>query len=181
MRLPLILASLFTFALSPVAFAEDDFDELVTVDYVDLESYLGTWYEIAAIPAIFEAGCVGTTATYDFSQTEDVSVLNTCNVGWRGGPERIAEAEAWIVDTETNAKLKVQFDGSPVAGDYWIIDLDEDYQWAAVGEPSRNYFWVLSRTPLLDEATYNGIIERAVEQGYDAERIKKAKQPIVNP
>src|SRR5512137_2339735 len=147
---------------------------LRTVDRVDLGRYMGRWYEIATIPMSFQAGCVGVTAQYTLREDGDVDVLNTCRKERLDGEVRTAKAKAWSVDP-SNAKLEVRFFW-PFHGSYWIIDLDPDYRWAVVGHPSREYLWVLSRTPQMDEATYQGILARLRAQGYDVARLVKTPQ-----
>lgn len=149
-----------------------------TVDYVDVESYMGLWYEISTIPAIFQAGCTGTTASYALNDDGTVEVVNDCNMFWLGGPLRSAEAVAEVANPDTNAELKVFFGSSPVGGDYWIIGLDEEnYEWALVGEPSRQFLWVLSRTPRMDDDLYNDILDIAADQGYDTGLLVETRQP----
>ena len=80
------------------------------------------------------------------------------------------------MDRKTNAKLKVRFFW-PFSGDYWIIDIGENYQYAVVGHPKRNYLWILSRTPQMDPAVYDGILERLRKQQYDLNRLRKTLQP----
>ncbi len=149
---------------------------LEAVSEVDLERYLGTWYEIASYPQRFQEGCTGTTATYTLRSDGEIDVLNKCRKGSLDGPEDVAEGRARVVDRETNAKLEVSFFG-PFWGDYWIIDLDPDYKYAVVGHPSRDYLWILSRTPTLDDATYAGILSRLEEKGYPLEPLRKTLQP----
>lgn len=139
---------------------------LVTVDHVDLPRYLGRWYEIARIPNRFQKQCASnTTAEYELGKDGSITVTNTCLMGI--GKEDLARGVAKIVDRSTNARLKVSFISffglRPIWGDYWIIGLDPDYQWAIVGTPSRRFGWVLARTPTLDAATMEtiyGIIEK---------------------
>ncbi len=152
---------------------------LRTVDRVDLGRYVGKWYEIATIPMSFQKGCVGVTATYTLRTDGDVDVVNTCRKETLDGPERQATAKAWSVDP-SNAKLVVRFFW-PFTGDYWIIDLDPDYRWAVVGHPSREYLWVLSRTPQMPEATYEGILQRLRAQSYDVSRLVRTPQPAGAP
>ena len=97
----------------------------------------------------------------------EIDVLNKCRKGSLDGPEDSAEGRARIVDQESNAKLEVSFFG-PFWGDYWIIDLGPDYEYAVVGHPSRDYLWILSRTPTLDDATYDGILEPTRSDGLPA-------------
>ena len=110
---------------------------LEVVDHVDLERYLGTWYEIATIPQRFQKGCVAVTATYSLKPDGKIQVINRCRKETLDGKVKDIEGKAWVVDKTTNAKLKVQFFW-PFSGAYWIIELDADYQWAVVGHPNRN-------------------------------------------
>lgn len=149
---------------------------LETVPKVDLERYVGTWYEIASYPQRYQEGCTGTTATYALRDDGDIDVLNKCRKGSLDGDEDTAEGKARVVDSSTNAKLEVSFFG-PFWGDYWIIDLGADYEYAVVGHPSRDYLWILSRTPTIDEATYEGILSRAKAKGYTLDPLQKTEQP----
>ena len=149
---------------------------LPTVDYVDLDRYLGTWYEIARYPAPFQEGCVATSATYSLREDGDIRVLNRCRVDTLDGELRVAEGRAKIVDEQSNAKLKVTFFW-PFYGDYWVLALDEDYQWALVGEPSRQYLWILSRTRQMDAALFDSIVGRLPALGYDSEKLLITPQP----
>jgi apolipoprotein D and lipocalin family protein len=152
--------------------------ELKTVASVDLERYLGTWYEIASYPAWFQKDCTAVTAEYSLRGDGLISVVNSCRKKTLDGKLKQSMGRAKIVDTDSNAKLKVSFFG-PFWGPYWIIDLDENYQWAVVGVPNRKYLWILSRTPLMNEEIYAGILDRLVDQGYDPSRLNKTLQPTV--
>jgi apolipoprotein D and lipocalin family protein len=150
--------------------------ELRTVPGVDLGRYLGTWYEIASFPQRFQKGCAGTTATYALRHDGDIDVLNRCRKGGLDGEESTARGRARVVDRASNAKLEVSF-FRPFWGDYWIVDLGPAYEHAAVGHPSRDYLWILSRAPTLDEAVYQGIVARLRAQGYETERLVRTLQP----
>ena len=150
--------------------------ELRTVPHVDLERYVGTWYDIASFPQRFQRGCTGTTATYTIQGDGKIEVLNRCRDGSLAGKERTARGRARVVDRSTNAKLKVSF-FRPFWGDYWIVDLGPNYEYAVVGHPSRDYLWILSRTPTIDSAVYEGILGRLREQGYEVERLNRTLQP----
>ncbi len=150
---------------------------LQTVPRVEIERYLGQWYEIAAFPQRFQRGCTATTATYAPRPDGQLDVLNRCRLQTPDGPEKSARGRARIVDAASNAKLEVSF-FRPFWGDYWIIDLDPEYQFAVVGHPSRDYLWILSRQPLMDEAVYQGIIERLKRQGYPVDRLVRTVHMI---
>ena len=157
--------------------ARESLPPLEVVPQVDLSRYMGTWYEIARFPHRFQEGCVATKATYALREDGKVDVLNECRTESIDGPVRMAKGTARVVDGKTNAKLKVTFFW-PFYGDYWIIDLDENYEYAVVGHPGRNYLWILSRTPSMDEALYNRILERLQkEQAYDTSKLIKTVQP----
>jgi len=149
--------------------------ELKTVEHVDVDRYMGTWYEIAKFPQRFEEGLVGVTATYSLLPNGKVRVLNSGYLKDFSGKLKTAKGKAWIVDKTTNAKLKVSFFW-PFAGDYWILELGKDYEYAVVGEGSRRYLWILSRTPQMDEDVYLGILKRLADKGFDISRIEKNPQ-----
>jgi apolipoprotein D and lipocalin family protein len=148
---------------------------LTVVDSVDLQRYLGKWYEIASYPAWFQKGCAGSTAEYSLLPDGKIQVVNRCRKDSLDGPLKESKGKAEVADTATNAKLKVWFFW-PFKGNYWIIDLSPDYQWAVVGEPSRKYLWILSRTPTLDKGVYQGILGRLPQKGYDPDRLHKTAQ-----
>jgi len=146
-----------------------------TVASVDLGRYLGTWYDIASFPQRFQEGCTGSTAMYELRPDGEIDVLNRCRKGSLDGEEDSARGRARVVDRTTNAKLEVSF-FRPFWGEYWIIDLGADYEFAVVGHPSRDYLWILSRTPAMDAAVYSGILERLRAQGYEVERLRRTPQ-----
>ena len=146
-----------------------------TVDKVDLGRYMGKWFEIAAFPQKFQKGCHCTTAEYEMTDKGYVRVINTCRKGSPDGKVSRAKGKAFVVKGSGNAKLKVQFFW-PFRGNYWIIDLAEDYTYAVVGDPSRKYLWILSRTPAMDPALYDEIVRRIEVQGFDTTKLVKADQ-----
>lgn len=149
--------------------------ELSTVAHVDLQKYMGTWYEIASFPQRFQKGCTASKATYSLRDDGTVDVLNECNLHTVDGKLKQAHAKAWVVDNHTNAKLKVRFFW-PFTGKYWIIDLGEKYDYAVVGHPNRKYLWILSRAPNMSDELYNEILTRIQDKGYDLSPLKKTLQ-----
>jgi len=149
---------------------------LGVVEEVDLDRYLGTWFEIASYPAWFAKNCTGVTAEYSVRERGGISVVNRCHKGALDGPLKEARGRAKVVDPVSHAKLKVSFFG-PFWGNYWILELDPDYRWVVVGEPKRKYLWILSRTPTLDQATLDGILSRLPEKGYSSDRLQWTPQP----
>jgi apolipoprotein D and lipocalin family protein len=142
---------------------------------VELDRYLGKWYEVARYDMRFQKGCEGVTAEYSKRPDGLIRVLNTCRDGAVDGPVRTAEGKAKIADTATNAKLKVSFFG-PFFGDYWIMDRADDYSWAIVGEGSGRYLWLLSRQPPTD-AERSALTARAEALGYDVGMLRPTRQP----
>lgn len=151
-------------------------DPLDTVPYVDLQKYMGTWYEIASFPNWFQQDCTGTTANYSLNSDHTVTVINKCFKSNLTGKEITANGTAYVPDPTTNSKLKVSFFG-PFYGDYWIIELGANYDYAVVGHPNRKYLWILSRIPQMDIGLYNQIVNRLKIKKFDVTRLQKTVQP----
>lgn len=154
-------------------------EPLESVSYVDLDRYLGLWYEIARFPFSIQEGCFDTTAEYSLLKEGEIKVVNTCLKGSFTGKPDVAKGSAKVIDKETNAKLKVSFNffmGLFGGANYWIIDLDDDYQYAVVSEPEGRYLWILSRTPKMEEKTYEEILDRLKEDGFQIEYLQKTPQ-----
>ena len=148
---------------------------LTVVEKVDIARYMGTWYEIASFPQSFQEGCTGTTANYTLRDDGEVDVVNRCNKGSLDGEEDSAEGRARVTDPSTNAKLEVSF-FRPFWGEYWIIDLGAEYEYAVVGHPGRDYLWILSRTPTMDPTVYEEIEKRLLSKHYQVKRLQKTLQ-----
>ncbi len=147
---------------------------LETVSHVDVERYMGKWYEIAKYPNSFQKNCFKAEANYKLKKNGEVEVVNTCLKD--GKKVKEAEARAWIVDEITNAKLKVQFFAKFLklpffAGDYWIIMLGDDYEYAVVSEPKQEFLWILSRTKKLEEYKLENILDELRQRGFDLNKI----------
>jgi apolipoprotein D and lipocalin family protein len=155
--------------------AEEKYPPLETVPQVDLARYMGKWYEIAAFPQRFQKGCHCTTAEYEMTDKGYVRVINTCRKDGPQGKVKAAKGKAFVVEGSGNAKLRVQFFW-PFRGDYWIIDLAQDYSCAVVGDKTRKYLWILSRTPRMDEVLYQEILARVKDKGFDIGRLRKCDQ-----
>ena len=149
---------------------DDKMPVMTTVGHVDLVKYAGVWYEYARIPNSFQNDCLqNTTATYRLREDGKIQVTNRCIDA--DADTIVANGIAQVVDTATPSKLEVSFvrilGFNLFWGDYWIIGLAEDYRYAIVGEPSRKYGWILSRTPALSEEDYDFVKKILTEQGYD--------------
>lgn len=144
---------------------------------VDLERYQGLWYEIARFPNRFEEGCAGVTAEYTLNPDGTVKVVNTCRQGGIDGPVETAEGVATST-TPDNDKLLVSFvPWLPFAkGDYWILDIDEPYEVAVIGNPSGTTGWVLARTPSLPSARLLAAYDVLERAGYDIDQIMMTDQ-----
>ncbi|MGD0582248.1 MAG: lipocalin family protein [Bacteroidales bacterium] len=145
------------------------------VSSVDLKRYAGIWYEIARLPNSFEKSLQCVTATYSLRDDGKITVLNKGHKISDQAKESSAKGVAWVPDPKVPAKLKVQFFW-PFSGNYWIIDLEKDYKYALVGDPSFKYLWILCREKVMDDKTYNNLLEIAVKNGFDVSPILKISQ-----
>ncbi|KAK3206914.1 hypothetical protein Dsin_020960 [Dipteronia sinensis] len=160
--------------------------EMEVVKNLDVERYMGRWYEIASFQSRFQPkNGVDTRATYSLNEDGTVHVLNET---WSDGKRGYIEGSAYKADPKSDeAKLKVKFYVPPflpifpVVGDYWVLFLDDDYQFALIGQPSRKYLWILSRKPHLDEEIYNQLVEKAKSEGYDVSKLHKTPQSDTPP
>lgn len=149
--------------------------ELKTVSNVELEKYLGQWYEIASYPSFFQKNCYGTTATYTLSGKGYVIVENRCNRKRFGGKESYIKGKAFVVEGSNNAKLKVQFFW-PFRSKYWIIDLAPDYTWAVVSHPNKKSLWILSRSSTMDPEIYQRVLDGVKDKRFDLKKLKVTPQ-----
>ena len=174
--------SFFMLFASDVQAKEKPMQPLDVVPTVDLKQYAGTWYEIARLPNWFQKQCAGeVTATYTLLDDGTIKVVNRCRK--ESGETAEAEGRAKRAsDDGPTTKLKVRF--APrilsflpfVWGDYWIINLAPDYSYAVIGEPTRKYLWVLSRTPMLDDTILQGVLDQVKQKGYDLTGLIRTKQ-----
>ncbi len=150
--------------------------------YVDLPSYVGTWYEIARLPAHFQSDCVASRAEYALLPSGKIGVTDVCRT--RDGRERSIRGEAEVVDRTTNARLLVRFDTwfaffmpAPSTGNYWILDVAADYQSALVASPDRSHLWLLARSPEDGVERLPGMVARAREMGFPVEKLVRDEWP----
>ena len=157
---------------------------LKTVERVDLKRYAGKWHQIALLPNRFQAQCLSdTTATYTLQADGKIEVKNRCVIEGGKTEEVIGAVKPLSGDT-TGAKLKVRFAPAWLAwfpqvwGNYWVIDLDPDYQYAAVSEPDRKFLWILSRTPTMDAAKYSALMARLTAMDFDTTKLVVASPTL---
>ncbi|NOU17410.1 MAG: lipocalin family protein [Bacteroidales bacterium] len=146
-----------------------------TVDKIDLERYMGKWYEIARFPHSFEKGLVGVSATYSLKKNGKVEVINQGFKESLSGKLKRAKGFAKVPDPNVPGRFMVYFFW-PFGGEYLILDLDENYQYVLVGSSSKNYLWILSRSIKMDEPTYNILINKVESLGFDTSRLEKVPQ-----
>lgn len=154
-----------------------------TVPSVDLDRYAGKWFEVARYPNKFQKDCIGNvTANYSRQTNGRIQVLNECLKS--AGKLKSAKGEAKIVDTTTNAKLKVRFAPSFLSafgfvwGDYWVLDLGSEYEYAVVGDPKREYLWILSRNAEISDPVYQEILRGVEAQGFEPGKLNKTQQGL---
>lgn len=173
------LLMMFMFGLNAAAADAPPVDAarpLATIAALDVPRYMGTWYEIAKFPNRFQKKCVGfTTASYSALADGTLQVVNRCRTA--NGETEEAIGAARQVGGPHSPKLKVRFAPAILSflpmvwGDYWVIDLDPGYQLAAVSEAKREYLWILSRSPKVDQASYAALVARLAGQGLDVNKL----------
>jgi len=145
---------------------------LPTVKDYDIESYMGTWYEIARLPNRFEKGLECCMATYSIKENGKINVVNTGYKIDDHTRSKSVRGTAWVPDDNFPGRLKVRFFW-PFSGDYYIIYLDENYKYVLVGDPSRKYLWILSRTKTFDDELYHDLLKKAEENGFEINKVIK--------
>jgi apolipoprotein D and lipocalin family protein len=142
---------------------------------LNLSQLQGKWYEIARLPRTTQVDCHGTTAFYTRAADGSLSLVNQCNVGSPSGPLQTVAMKATVPDTSVPAKLALDVGG--YTGDYWVLEVGANYDYAVIGHPSRLYLWILSRTPTLAEQTMSGILSRAQNENFDTTQLEYTPQP----
>jgi len=155
----------------------EDNRPLTTIPSLDVARYMGHWYEIAKFPNRFQKKCVGdTTAEYKLRPDGNLQVINRCRL--QDGQFEEVTGVARQVEERSSPKLKVRFAPAwlsfipAVWGDYWVIDLDTDYQLAAISEPNREYLWILSRSPQVGPDVYDALLQRLHSKGFDTRKLE---------
>ena len=169
-----ILFAIVSSILTACSWRSMEQQPLQTVPYLDINHFLGQWYEIASIPIFFQAHCVCTRSYFE-RKDDHFEATNICRDSSPHGEIDEANAEAWIAPGSHNAKFEVQFIW-PLKNDYWIIYLDQDYRHAIAATPDRKYLWILSRSPHVTEAQYQLLVEKASERGFNLNYLKRIPQ-----
>ena len=161
--------------------AAEPLPPLAPIAALDVPRYMGDWYEIAKYPNSFQRKCAGfTKASYKLLDGGRVQVTNSCRQN--DGATEVATGLARQLGASDSPRLEVRFAPAWLSflpfvwGDYWVIDLDNEYQLAAVSEPKREYLWILSRTPTVDPLTYGALLQRLRHRGFDLDRLEKTRQ-----
>ena len=169
-----LVACLFGASAWPTHAAPPASADVVSVAAVDLQRYLGQWFEIGSLPLFFQRNCVADTSAQYGLAPDGVSltVVNRCRTA--DGMDE-ATGRATVVPGYANSRLKVSFFW-PFKADYWVIGLDPDYRWALVATPNRKYLWLLSRTPQLPQPEVQAALAIATAQGYDLSAFRYTPQ-----
>jgi len=152
---------------------------LPVVGSVDIHRYTGLWYEIMRLPNSFESGLQCTTARYSLKENGDIEVVNSGHKTSDTSVVKTSTGTAWVPNPSEPAKLKVRFFW-PFSGNYWILALDAGYGYVMIGEPSREYLWILSRNKTLSEETINSLLSQAASLGFDTSKLERIAQDCVN-
>mgnify|MGYP003337135156 CR=1 FL=1 len=150
-------------------------ETMKTVNYVDLEKYMGDWYVIANIPTFIEKNATNAIESYKLSSD---GITHTTFSFYKGSPEgekKIYRPKGFVFNKETNAEWRMQFLW-PFKMPFLIIDLDDDYSYTVIGIPSRKHVWIMSRDPIMNDETYEGILSRLSDVGYDTSMIQRIVQ-----
>lgn len=166
------LALLAALACGPLGCGADP--PLEVAQNVDLSQFQGKWYEIAKLPRITQTDCYSTMGFYTQLSDGSMSLVNQCNLGSNDGPLNTVAMSATVADPSVPAKLALQVGG--FSGDYWILEVGSSYEYAVVGEPTRSYLWILSRTTALDSTTLQGIVGRAESNHFDTSQLEYTPQ-----
>ncbi|WP_282126842.1 lipocalin family protein [Marinifilum flexuosum] len=153
---------------------ESVIDNSVVKD-LNIDRYLGKWYEIARFDHSFERGLVGVTAEYSMREDGKIKVVNSGYKGSLDGEKSEAIGKAKIPNPNLPSKLKVSFFWI-FYGDYFVLELDDDYQWAIVGSNTDKYLWILSRKPQMDDQLYLELLNKLQARGYDTSKLIKVEQ-----
>ena len=155
-------------------------EPLATVDFVDLQRFMGDWYVIANIPTIFEKNAHNPLESYRLNSDGTVATTFTFNSGSFEGEEKVFTATGFVLNKQTNAEWGMQFLW-PIKADYRVIYLHPDYQYTVVGRNKRDFLWIMARSPSMPESVYKELHQMAVALGYDEQLIERANHRPLLP
>ena len=146
-----------------------------TVDYVDIDRFMGDWYVIANIPTFLEKGAHNAVENYALNDDGTIATTFTFRDGGFDGEQKTYTPKGFVSDTKTNAVWGMRFVW-PIKADYRIVYLDEQYEQTIIARKQRDYVWVMARTPQIDDASYEKLINKVVSIGYDVSKVQKVPQ-----
>ncbi len=149
--------------------------EMKTVDYVDLERFMGPWYVIANIPTFLEKGAYNAIETYELNDDGSIGTTFTFRKGGFDGEEKEYNPKGFITDTNTNATWGMRFVW-PIKADYRIVYLDDDYSQTIIARQKRDFVWIMARTPEISDADYERLIAFVESIGYDVSKVQRVPQ-----
>ena len=150
-------------------------EKLKTVEYVDIERFMGDWYVISNIPTFIEKRATNAIENSRLNNKREIETTFSFHQDSPQGDKKIYKPKGFIKNKKTNAEWRMQFLW-PFKMPFMIIDLDENYNYTVIGVPNRKYVWIMSRRPSLDSSIYNTIIDKLKDVGYDVKQIKKVTQ-----
>ena len=150
-------------------------EPLATVEYVDLDRFMGDWYVIANIPTSIETEAFNAVESYQLDDDGSIATTFTFNKGGFGGEKKRYNPRGFVRDSKSNAEWGMQFIW-PIKADYRIIYLDDDYQLTVIGRNKRDYVWIMARTPTIPDQQYDAMMELVADAGYDMMKIRKVPQ-----
>ena len=170
-KLTTLLLSLFILT----ACSSQNFKPIHTVSYVDIDRFMGDWYVIANIPTFIETDAYNAIENYAINEDGSIATTFTFNQGSADGEQKQYKPTGFIVDQQSNALWDMQFIW-PFKAEYRVIYLDEDYLTTIIGRSKRDYVWLMSRSPIIDETRYLSLLSFIQSQGYDISKINKVPQ-----
>ena len=150
-------------------------DDLATVDYVDLERFMGDWYVIANIPTFLEKGAHNAVETYSLNDDGTIATTFVFREDSFDGERKEYNPRGWVLDTETNARWGMRFVW-PIKADYRVVWLDDDYSMTVIGRQDRDFVWIMARTPEISAADYEMLVDFVGSIGYDTSQIERVPQ-----
>ena len=149
--------------------------ELATVDYVDLDRFMGDWYVIANIPTFLEKGAHNAVENYALNDDGSIATTFTFRKDSFDGKEKEHNPKGFVTNTETNAVWGMRFVW-PIKADYRVIYLNEDYSVTIIGRNKRDYVWIMARAPNIADDEYNELVDIVIAAGYDISKLRRVPQ-----